>query len=203
MPAGERGIAQTSPVRFTAQSMKARARCNQRATRIAPVAIAGLLCGLGPFQPIRSAAYAIGADLSFLKQAEDQGTVFKDAGQAKPGLQIFKDHGYKFPQEVSRLVLSTPNNRGIGIFWWEPAVTGGLRARGMFGDDGNALPVIHWSPDATPLKQQHAGRWQTPLALEPGRHQYKFVADGQWLHDPLARENVSNGHGSLNSVVEV
>ena len=329
----------------------------------------GLLCGPGPFQAIRAADYAIGADLSFLKQAEDQGTVFKDAGQAKPGLQIFKDHGYnwirlrlfhtptrlpnnldytlalakdarklgyrfllnyhysdtwadpgkqtlpkawqgkshpelvaavldytrdtiaafrdagvlpdmvqvgneitpgmlwpdgrlpanwdnfadllkagiqgveagsgtnrlprimihidrggdragtrrffdklnsygvpydvigqsyypwwhgtlldlrenlafmastyqkdimlvevaycwrpteytkrngpfpetpegqrEFLEEVNRLVLSTPNNRGIGIFWWEPAVTGGLRARGMFDDDGNALPVIN------------------------------------------------------------
>ncbi len=49
----------------------------------------------------------------------------------------------QFLDEVHRLVLSTPNNRGIGIFWWEPAVTGGLRSRGMFDDDGNALPVIN------------------------------------------------------------
>lgn len=48
----------------------------------------------------------------------------------------------EFLEEVNRIVLSTPNNRGIGVFWWEPAVTGGLRSRGMFGDDGNALPVI-------------------------------------------------------------
>jgi arabinogalactan endo-1,4-beta-galactosidase len=47
-----------------------------------------------------------------------------------------------FLDEVNRLVLSTPDGRGIGIFWWEPAVTGGLRSRGFFGDDGNALPVI-------------------------------------------------------------
>ena len=40
--------------------------------------------------------YAIGADLSFLKQAEDKGTVFKENGQGKAGLQIFKDHGYNW-----------------------------------------------------------------------------------------------------------
>ena len=40
--------------------------------------------------------YAVGADLSFVKQAEDGGTVFKDNGQAKPGLQILKDHGYNW-----------------------------------------------------------------------------------------------------------
>ncbi|MDR9414963.1 MAG: glycosyl hydrolase 53 family protein [Gracilimonas sp.] len=38
--------------------------------------------------------YAVGADLSFLKMAEDNGTVFKDNGVAKPGLDIFNDHGY-------------------------------------------------------------------------------------------------------------
>lgn len=49
----------------------------------------------------------------------------------------------EFLDEVNRLVLSTPNNRGIGVFWWEPAVTGGLRSRGFFDDDGNALPVMN------------------------------------------------------------
>ena len=47
-----------------------------------------------------------------------------------------------FLDEVNRLVLNTPDGRGLGIFWWEPAVTGGLRSRGFFDDDGNALPVI-------------------------------------------------------------
>ncbi len=49
----------------------------------------------------------------------------------------------EFLDEVHRIVLSTPDHRGIGVFWWEPAVTGGLRSRGFFDDDGNALPVIN------------------------------------------------------------
>jgi arabinogalactan endo-1,4-beta-galactosidase len=48
----------------------------------------------------------------------------------------------QFLEEVNRIVLSTPDNRGKGIFWWEPAVMGGLRRRGMFDDEGDALPVI-------------------------------------------------------------
>jgi arabinogalactan endo-1,4-beta-galactosidase len=48
----------------------------------------------------------------------------------------------EFLDEVNRMVLSTPDNRGKGIFWWEPAVVGGLRSRGFFDNDGNALPVI-------------------------------------------------------------
>jgi arabinogalactan endo-1,4-beta-galactosidase len=38
----------------------------------------------------------IGADLSFLANAEQNGVVFKDDDQPKPGLQIFKDHGYNW-----------------------------------------------------------------------------------------------------------
>src|ERR1039458_190115 len=44
----------------------------------------------------KAADYAVGADLSFLKQAEAQGAVFKDHGQAKPGLALFRDHGYNW-----------------------------------------------------------------------------------------------------------
>ena len=46
--------------------------------------------------PLHAFQYAVGADVSFLKQAEDQGKVFKDGGQAKSGLQILKDHGYNW-----------------------------------------------------------------------------------------------------------
>jgi arabinogalactan endo-1,4-beta-galactosidase len=49
----------------------------------------------------------------------------------------------EFLDEVNRLVLSTPDQRGAGVFWWEPAVAGHLRSRGFFDDDGNALPVIN------------------------------------------------------------
>jgi len=48
----------------------------------------------------------------------------------------------EFLDEVNRLVLATPGGRGIGVFWWEPAVVGPLRSRGYFDDDGNALPVL-------------------------------------------------------------
>jgi arabinogalactan endo-1,4-beta-galactosidase len=49
----------------------------------------------------------------------------------------------EFLYEVNRLVLNTPNHRGKGVFWWEPAVPGGpIASRGMFDADNNALPVI-------------------------------------------------------------
>jgi arabinogalactan endo-1,4-beta-galactosidase len=44
----------------------------------------------------RASDFAFGADLSFLKQAEDNGKIFKDGTNALPGLQIFKNHGYNW-----------------------------------------------------------------------------------------------------------
>jgi len=60
-----------------------------------------------------------------------------------------------------------------------------------------------WSPDATPMKRHDDGHWETSVSLAPGRYEYKFFVDGQWVPDPLARENVWNHHGTLNSIVVV
>ena len=163
----------------------------QRTCLLAALAALTMLGGAG-----QAADYIIGADLSFLKQAEERGAVFQDQGQAKPGLRLFKDHGYNWVRlRLFHTPTNLPNNlaytiasasdakklgfefllnyhysdtwadpqkqfipkawqgkshaelikagiRGVGIFWWEPAVTGGLRSRGFFDNDGNALPVI-------------------------------------------------------------
>jgi arabinogalactan endo-1,4-beta-galactosidase len=59
----------------------------------------------------RAAEYAVGADLSFLLQAERSGKVFKDQGQAKPGLEIFKDHGYNWIRlRIFHTPTELPNN---------------------------------------------------------------------------------------------
>jgi hypothetical protein len=60
-----------------------------------------------------------------------------------------------------------------------------------------------WASHATPMKRHGDGHWETTVALAPGRYQYKLIVDGEWIADPLARENVWNQHGTLNSVVEV
>ncbi len=55
-----------------------------------------ILTQVGFCGPVQALDYAIGADVSFLRQAETRGTVFTDQGMAKPGLRIFKDHGYNW-----------------------------------------------------------------------------------------------------------
>lgn len=58
-----------------------------------------------------AADYAIGADLSFLKQAEDQGKVFRDNNQPLPGLEIFRNHGYNWIRlRLFHTPTQLPNN---------------------------------------------------------------------------------------------
>lgn len=48
-----------------------------------------------------------------------------------------------FLASVHEMLLSIGSEKIKGIFWWEPAVFGGLRSRGFFDDENNALPVIN------------------------------------------------------------
>jgi arabinogalactan endo-1,4-beta-galactosidase len=48
----------------------------------------------------------------------------------------------QFLNDVNEIVLSTPGNLGVGIFWWEPATMGGRSTRDFFDESGNVLPVI-------------------------------------------------------------
>jgi arabinogalactan endo-1,4-beta-galactosidase len=71
--------------------------------------------------------YAVGADLSFLKQAEERGVAFKDGGVAKPGLQIFRDHGYnwvrlrlfhtptRLPNDLAYTIASAKAAKALGF----------------------------------------------------------------------------------------
>lgn len=58
-----------------------------------------------------------------------------------------------------------------------------------------------WSPHSLRMIRLENGRWEKRLVLAAGRHEYKFIVDGRWMHDPAAQENVTNAHGSLNSVL--
>jgi 1,4-alpha-glucan branching enzyme len=60
-----------------------------------------------------------------------------------------------------------------------------------------------WSPTSLRMIRHGASSyWEKRLILAPGPYQYKFVVDGEWVHDPKASKNVPNHHGSLNSIVE-
>src|SRR6185369_375523 len=60
-----------------------------------------------------------------------------------------------------------------------------------------------WKPELAPLTPLGNGRWEGDLTLKPGRHEYLFVVDGEWLPDPNAKESVQNPFGGRNSILGV
>ena len=61
-----------------------------------------------------------------------------------------------------------------------------------------------WNPSYTPLERSDGGMWTATIPLKPGRYQYMFVIDGkEWIADPLAHEETTDGFGSQNAVLDV
>lgn len=60
-----------------------------------------------------------------------------------------------------------------------------------------------WHPSVTPMTALGEGRWVKELSLPPGRYEYRFVVDGEWMSDPAAADSLPNSHGSCNSVLNV
>jgi 1,4-alpha-glucan branching enzyme len=60
-----------------------------------------------------------------------------------------------------------------------------------------------WDPNKTPMRKDGSAVWKATVPLPPGRHEYRFVVDGQWLCDPHSQEVVPNPFGGQNSVIIV
>jgi hypothetical protein len=60
----------------------------------------------------------------------------------------------------------------------------------------------NWSPDALPMKRNGDG-WMISVYLSPGKHRYKFVADGKWILDPGNKLWEQNEYSTGNSIIWV
>jgi cyclomaltodextrinase / maltogenic alpha-amylase / neopullulanase len=63
----------------------------------------------------------------------------------------------------------------------------------------------HWDKSATLMDRGADGRtWTKTLRLEPGKHLYKFVLDGEeWITDPKSVKDEDDGNGHINSVLMI
>jgi 1,4-alpha-glucan branching enzyme len=59
-----------------------------------------------------------------------------------------------------------------------------------------------WNEHALKMNKVAEG-WELHAKLPPGRYDYKFIVDGEWIHDPVNKETVVNEHHTLNSVLKV
>lgn len=60
-----------------------------------------------------------------------------------------------------------------------------------------------WNPSDTPLDRIGDDAWAVTIRVEPGRYEYMFVVDGEWVADPFAAEHSDDGFGSRNAVLDV
>ena len=55
-----------------------------------------------------------------------------------------------------------------------------------------------WNPSSHPLQQDTKGTWRISLDLKPGKHEYRFLLDGEWQNDPNCDSFVENPFGTSN-----
>lgn len=61
----------------------------------------------------------------------------------------------------------------------------------------------NWNQTANKLTKNSQGVFATTINLGSGKHQYKFVVDGNWVTDEENPNTEDDGYGGTNSVVEV
>ena len=71
-----------------------------------------------------------------------------------------------------------------------------LRSVFLAGDFNN------WNPRSLPMRRE-GDDWIFALYLAPGKHRYKFIADGKWILDPGNKLWENNEYNTGNSIVWV
>ena len=61
----------------------------------------------------------------------------------------------------------------------------------------------NWNPKSHPMKNDGNGRWSRAVMIPPGKYEYKFCADGQWIEDPRNAQTCPNNFGTYNSVLNL
>jgi hypothetical protein len=101
---------------------------------------------------------------------------------AAPPVQTASFNAPSEPKVFVRLVLLQPSAQSVAV-----------------AGDFNG-----WNPANTKLERTDGGMWTVTLPLKPGRYEYMFVIDGkQWIADPLAAEEATDGFGAQNAVLDV
>ena len=57
-----------------------------------------------------------------------------------------------------------------------------------------------WKAETKRMVKVKDGSYRARLSLKPGRYEYKFVVDGEWMPDHQAPAEALNSFGTVNSV---
>ena len=60
-----------------------------------------------------------------------------------------------------------------------------------------------WTENPIDLNRKDNGVWEKMIRIKPGRYEYRYLIDGQWITDQTAHEFAKNEFGEINSVLRV
>jgi 1,4-alpha-glucan branching enzyme len=60
-----------------------------------------------------------------------------------------------------------------------------------------------WDPKRHPMLRGKDGIWRKVVMIPPGRYEYRFCVDGEWLNDPANDTVCANCFGTENNVIEI
>ena len=60
-----------------------------------------------------------------------------------------------------------------------------------------------WNADGSKMRKFKDGSCKKKVQLKPGRYEYRFIVDGDWLIDPANEQRCANPFGSENSVIQI
>ncbi|MBL7071759.1 MAG: AAA family ATPase [Candidatus Omnitrophica bacterium] len=106
--------------------------------------------------------------------------------------KLFLDNFY---QEAEDFMSEMRNKLKIQKFSFMAPEAGNVYVVGDFN---------HWkADDCSRLEPQPDGIWEKRMALKPGTYKYKFIVDGEWIHDPRNSKSVPNDFGGVDSLLTI
>ncbi|MCD6460693.1 AAA family ATPase [bacterium] len=77
-----------------------------------------------------------------------------------------------------------------------------------FAPDAQSVQLVgdfnNWCPNQIHmLNSDGNGIWTKTLLLDKGKYQYRYIIDGQWIHDQRNKKTEYSPYGGLNSVIEI
>ena len=60
-----------------------------------------------------------------------------------------------------------------------------------------------WDVNTHLLQKVSNGTWEVNIDLNPGKHEYRFVVDGEWKNDPDCMSFTPNSFGSENCILKL
>ncbi|MFA7254719.1 MAG: glycogen-binding domain-containing protein [Candidatus Omnitrophota bacterium] len=94
---------------------------------------------------------------------------------------------------VTSKIRTTTNERAVEFRLFAPQAKS-VNVCGTFNE---------WRTNAGRMTKDNSGVWKGSVSLRPGKYEYRFFVDGQWIDDPRAQKTVANKFGSRNAVLEV